>query len=115
METLLFLQRKILYLTYVTCKVILKHSINFIFLFQCSQENLLSRGKAAAAAYEISALSTKLLDYISYFKHFLGAPLEELQEVLEEDDEDAVEALWNEIEDEIAALNAKDEEVILVD
>ncbi len=34
---------------------------------------------------------------------------------MEEDDDDALEALWHEIEEEIAALNAKDEEVIHVE
>jgi hypothetical protein len=44
------------------------------------------------------------------FKHFLtsSAPLEELMEALEDENEDTIEALLMEVEDEIMKLNEKE-------
>lgn len=71
---------------------------------------MLKRGKVAAAKKEMLDLSTKILETISFFKHYLDSPLEELQEALEDDGEEVAEAIWNEVEEELAALDLHDKD-----
>ena len=75
---------------------------SFIF-FKYTDENLLLRGKATAVTKEISLISVKICESIEYFKKFLNMPLEGLLDALE--DEDALEALWDDVELEMAAMS----------
>ena len=77
---------------------------SFIF-YKYTDENLLLRGKATAVTKEISLISVKICESIEYFKNFLNMPLEGLLDALEDEDEDALEALWDDVELEMDAMS----------